>query len=108
MECCEVNIKQKVRGNYAARKYSELDKGDIYNTRMSQSRADWATVLLLKNGYVVMDGYSINEVWKLIRTLRELNREFTMKTIEKAGSPEKYGMYYEFTTVYFEDDRTNK
>lgn len=98
-------VKQKGRGSYASIKYSKIPMHE--NTPVS--RADWAMQFLLKNGYAIMQGMYINEILKLIRSLRELGIEYTMKTIEGqneyiAHDKKWKEMYYEFTTVYFEDD----
>jgi hypothetical protein len=111
MECCDVNIKQKSNGVFAKKKYSEIKDNDAYcNAKSLQTRADWAVGMLLANHYCIMSGYAINEVLKVIRTLRELGIEYTMKTIEGGENfhaPDKKwkDTHYEFTTVYFEDDR---
>jgi hypothetical protein len=103
-----VNIKQKGRGAIAPVKYSEISKRDFNGTSPVTS-ADLAAMYLLRNGYCVMQGYAINEVIKLIRSLRELGVEYTMRTIEGnesiAGDKKWKEMYYEFTTVLLEDDR---
>ena len=86
------------------KKYSEIKDNDAYvNVKSPHHRADWVVGMLLANGYALMDGYYINEVLKVIRTLRELGVEYSMKTIE--GNKNGIQMYYEFTTVFFEDDR---
>lgn len=105
-----MNIKQKSNGVYAKKKYSEIKDNDAYvNAKSPQKRADWAVGMLLANGYAIMDGYAINEVLKTIRTLRELGIEYTMKAIQQHTATladKKFTeMYYEFTTVFFEDDR---
>ncbi|AJA41344.1 hypothetical protein AXJ14_gp025 [Geobacillus virus E3] len=52
-----------------------------------------------------MTAYHINEIVKLIRTLRELDKEYTMKTIENKTNLGHLGMFYEFTLNGFIDDR---
>lgn len=97
-------LKQESRGKVAAKKYSELGKEEFY-ARNAQREAKWAVSLLLKNGYALMDGYNINEILKAIRSLRELKVEYAMKTIHTNKHMESGSLYYEFTTVFFEDDR---
>lgn len=104
-----MNIKQKTNGMYAKTKYSEIHKQDFAGTSPT-NRADLASMFLLRNGYALMQGYAINEVLKLIRSLRELGVEYTMKTIESptesVSNDKKWrDMYYEFTTVFLDDDR---
>lgn len=100
-----MNVKQKSNGMYAKTKYSQIDQMYITPT----ARGDWATAWILKYGYAVMNSFAINEVMNVIRALRELGVEYSMKTIEGAqnvSNDKKWKeMYYEFTTVYFEDDR---
>jgi hypothetical protein len=102
-----MNIKQKGKGMYATKKYSELTKE--WGVTTPSNRADWTVANLLKFGYAVMNSYNINEITKTIKSLRELGIEYTMKTIEgqesKAENMKWKSMYFEFTTVYFEDDR---
>jgi hypothetical protein len=105
-----VNIKQKEHNSFTKKKYSQIKDNECYvNAKSSHNRADWAIGMLLANGYAVMNGYAINEVLKAIRTLRELGIEYTMKTIEGqtniSGDNKWKDMYYEFTTVFLEDDR---
>ncbi len=98
-------------GMYAKTKYSEVNKNKAYaNATNPQPRADWALGMLLANGYAIMNSFYINEIQKLIRSLRELGVEYTMKTIEGKqeytnGEKKWKDFFYEFTTVYFEDDR---
>lgn len=103
-----MNIKQKGRGGFAPVKYSEIPKRDLNGT-IPATTSNLAMMYLLRNGYAVMTGYSINEIIKLIRSLRELGIEYTMKVIEGnsyvAGDSRNKEMYYEFTTAIFEDDR---
>lgn len=101
-----MNIKQRTSGSYAKTKYSNIDQW----AKGCTGRADWAVSSLLKYGYAIMSGYSINEIVKVVRSLRELGVEYTMKTIESptesVSNDKKWrDIYYEFTTVYFEDDR---
>jgi|GEM_PF-6641919 len=106
-----MNIKQKdISGAFGKKKYSEIKDNECYvNAKSAHNRADWAVGMLLANQYAVMNGYAINEVIKAIRTLRELGIEYTMKVIEaqpnQVADNKFKDMYYEFTTVLFEDDR---
>ena len=96
-----MNIKQKQLNGYGKVKYSEIkgfEKGLQQDSRI-------AMLWLLQNGYTVMNGYAINEIFNLIRALREMKIEFTLKTIDSSVNQTDKNMYYEFTLLYFEDDR---
>ncbi|WP_054859135.1 hypothetical protein [Gracilibacillus sp. JCM 18860] len=100
-------IQQDGSGMWAKTKYSDIDPLHKGPTK----RSDWALAWILSNGYAVMESYAINEVMNVIRALRELGGvEYTMKTIDgqqlQVANDKKWrSMYYEFTTVLFEDDR---
>lgn len=96
-----MNIKQKQLGNFSKIKYSEIP----FPENSSEDRARVAMSYLLKNGYAVINGHAMNEVLKLIRSLRELRIEFTLKMIDTAIGKDNSIFYYEFTLGYFEDDR---
>lgn len=96
-----MNIKQKQLGQFAKIKYSTIPWPE--NSTNDLSRV--AMGYLMKNGYTVMNGHAMNEVLKLIRSLRELRVEFTMKLIDTGMGKDNSVFYYEFTLGYFEDDR---
>ncbi len=97
-----MKVKQKQGlDRFAKIKYSQIKDGG--NWVMNDSRN--AMGVLIKNGYTVMSGFYINEIMNLIRALREMKLEYTMKTINNAANKEDKNMLYEFTLGYFEDDR---
>lgn len=96
-----MNLKQKQLNHFSKIKYSDIKFPENSTAHESRVAIGW----LMKNGYVVMDGYTINEVIKLIRSLRELRVEFAMKVIDSGGTKDNSVFYYEFTLAYFEDDR---
>lgn len=99
-----MNIKQKQLGIFSKIKYSEIQ----WPENGSEERARVAMGYLLKNGYAVMSGFAMNEVMNLIRSLRELRLEYTMKLIDTGSGRDNSVFYYEFTLGYFEDDRVSK
>jgi hypothetical protein len=109
-----MKIKQKSTGSYAKKKYSKIKDSECYvNVKSAQNRADWGVGMLLANQYVIMNGYYFNEVLKMMRTLRELGVEYSIKVIENptnqmVNNSNVRESYYEFTTPLFEDDRETK
>jgi hypothetical protein len=106
MERCEVKVQQRGSGVWAKTKYSQIDSLKTTPT----DRSDWATSWILENGYAIMKSYAINEILNVIRALRELGVEYTMKIVDDPQLNIAYDkkwrdMYYEFTTILFEDDR---
>lgn len=95
--------------NYAKIKYSKIDQFE----KGVEDRSRVAMGYLMKNGYACLNGYAINEIINMIKSLKELKIEYIMRVIQNYGknyTPES-GQYptfhYEFTLPYFEDDRTN-
>lgn len=91
------------------KKYSEIQHkvpNFAIPSKNVQVRAKDTVRLLLDNGYAIMNGYTINEVLKTMRVLKELSIEYTIDVIITTNGLEQ--TYYEFTTPMFEDDRFTK
>lgn len=99
LEWIELLIKQKQIKDEFKKKYSEVD----YFAKSRCEKATLALPRLLKENYAIMNAYYINEIIKLIRTLKELNIEYSMRVVENQNIHDGY--FYEFTTPYFLDDR---
>lgn len=86
-------------------KYSELESVRL-NGKVAVQRAEDAVELLLVQGYALVSSKNINAVTKVIKALREMNMEFTLRTFRSIH--EKTVEDYEFTLPHFEDDRGQK
>lgn len=91
--CCEV---------YTIVKYSEI-KSDV---PLNWNNAVGGMRCLLLNGFTNIDGYFEIEVNKLIKALKDLNLQHTMKFVESKNHTSKGN--YEFSLNYFVDDRNIK
>lgn len=92
---------------YAKVKFSEIntmDKGVKQEARIALAN-------LLTNGFGAIDGYAINEVMNMIKSLKELKVEYSMRVIQNYGQnytveTGKYPTFhYEFSLPWFVDDR---
>jgi hypothetical protein len=98
-----IEVKQ-VQGldRYAKLKYSAIPVDERFIEDRSRIGMTW----LLKNGYVAMNGFALNEILNMIRALKEMKLEYKMVTIDRnVNNPNDKNMVYEFTLGYFEDDR---
>ncbi|MED1863309.1 hypothetical protein P4V41_07555 [Fictibacillus nanhaiensis] len=92
-------IKQKEFTEQFKKPYSKVK----WLAKNPQNSAQLVVPYLLQEGYAIMTAYHMNEILKVIRTLRELNIEYTMKVVENKNVTSGY--YYEFTRPSFFDDR---
>ena len=85
---------------YAKTKYSEID----YLER-NQDNAKGAMWALLKNQFVKISAYNEIEVQRLIRALKDLNVEHSIKFTKPQDKVINAKGEYEFSLEYFTDDR---
>lgn len=85
-------------------KYSEMETVR-HNGKHAVQRADEAVEVLLIQGYALVSSKNINAVTKVIKALREMNMEFTLRTFR--SEHDKTVEDYEFTLPHFEDDRSS-
>jgi hypothetical protein len=85
--------------------FSKID----FNETLRHDLATNALGVLLQNGYTVMSGYSINEIIKLIRSLKELKVEYQMRVVQASKENKLIDSVFDyyFTLPFFEDDRVN-